>query len=345
MISMIGIDEKSRWDDTVRSFKDYDVNYMNGYARAFQVHGEGEPILIYYDDGETRAMNVVMKRDIAQTAPFKDKLPPGTYYDLSTPYGYGGFWIEGKGNQTVNDAYDAYCREMGYVSEFVRFHLYSDCQNCFNGTVETRAHNIVRDLDLPFEQIEKDFEHKVRTNIRRACGAGLEVEFDPEGKRIDDFLDIYYETMDRTGAEKDFYFSKEFFNELNQMKDQHVFIHVLYENKVISSELVLYGTENCYPFLCGTRQEYFNLRPYDYLKYESFKWAKEKGLKRAILGGGYGCDDGIYKFKKSFAPHGIHDYYIGKKIFNKDVYEKLVDLRCDGNREAFQTGFFPAYRG
>jgi hypothetical protein len=345
MISVIGIEERMKWDDIVRSFRDYDVNYLNGYARAFRVHGEGEPMLVYYDDGDTRAINVVMKRDIALSPAFSGKLPSGIYYDLSTPYGYGGFWIEGEGKRAVNEAYDAYCKEVGYVSEFVRFHLYGDCKDCFNGAVETHAHNIVRDLDLSFEQIEKDFEHKVRTNIRRACSSGLEIEFDPEGKRIDDFLQIYYETMDRTGAEKDFYFSKEFFNELNGMKDQHVFIHVLYENKVISSELILYGTENCYPFLCGTRQEYFHLRPYDYLKYESFKWAKEKGLKRAILGGGYGCDDGIYKFKKSFAPHGIYDYYIGKKIFNQEAYDRLVNLRCDGHPESFQTGYFPAYRG
>ena len=42
---------------------------------------------------------------------------------------------------------------------------------------------------------------------------------------------------------------------ITPMKEQHVFIHVLYDKKVISSELVLYGTENCYPFLCGTRKE------------------------------------------------------------------------------------------
>jgi len=345
LISVIKIDDGLKWDAIVKNFKNYDVNYLSGYAKAFQVHGEGEPILVYYNDGMTRAMNVVMKRDIATFSAFQGKLPLDTYYDLSTPYGYGGFWIEGKGIQAVNDAYDEYCLEMGYVSEFVRFHLYSDSRNGFNGTVETHAHNIVRDLDLPLEIIEKDFEHKVRTNIRRACSAGLKVEFDTEGKRINDFLDIYYETMDRTCAGKEFYFSKAFFDELNQMKDQHVFIHVLCDQKVISSELVLYGTENCYPFLCGTRQEYFDLRPYDSLKYESFRWAKEKGLKRAILGGGFGCDDGIYKFKKSFAPHGVCDYYIGKKIFNKEIYDKLVDLRSNGQQEELQTTFFPAYRG
>jgi len=202
MISVIKINEGIKWDTIVKSFKNYDVNYMSGYARAFQLHGEGESMLVYYDDGETRAMNVVMKRDIATDSVFKGKLPLDTYFDLSTPYGYGGFWIEGKGIQAVNDAYDEYCRKMGYVSEFVRFHPYSDGRCCFSGAVETHAHNIIRDLDLSLELLEQDFEHKVRTNIRRACSAGLKVEFDPDGKRIDDFIDIYYDTMDRTCASK-----------------------------------------------------------------------------------------------------------------------------------------------
>ncbi|MFK4998691.1 GNAT family N-acetyltransferase [Bacillus sp. N9] len=82
------------------------------------------------------------------------------------------------------------------------------------------------------------------------------------------------------------------------MKGNFVYIHVLNEDKVVSTELVLYGSENCYSFLGGTDRNYFKLQPNTLLKYEVIKWAKEKGLKRFILGGGYGKDDGIYKYKK-----------------------------------------------
>ena len=47
--------------------------------------------MIYFDNGTTRAINVVMKRDIAQCEHFDGIVRPNTWYDLSTPYGYGGF--------------------------------------------------------------------------------------------------------------------------------------------------------------------------------------------------------------------------------------------------------------
>ena len=61
MLSVITVDQISKWNDIVRSFKDYDVNYLNEYARAFQLNGEGEPLLFYYEENCTRAINVVMK--------------------------------------------------------------------------------------------------------------------------------------------------------------------------------------------------------------------------------------------------------------------------------------------
>jgi hypothetical protein len=86
------------------------------------------------------------------------------------------------------------------------------------------------------------------------------------------------------------------------------------------------------------------MRPNDFLKYEIIKWAQKKGLIRFILGGGYGYDDGIFRYKKSLAPNGIYSFYVGKKIFDNDKYEELLNIKksevsFDGN-----TTFFPAYR-
>ncbi|MBS4030269.1 MAG: GNAT family N-acetyltransferase [Clostridiales bacterium] len=345
MLSIVTIKEAEKWDNIVKSFEKYDVNYLSGYVRAFQLHGDGEPLLFYYDDGDsTKAMNVVLKRDIADAKPFKGKLPLNTWFDLSSPYGYGGFWIEGKGYEDVNNAYNSYCRDKGFVSEFVRFHLFSNYRPHFNGLSETLTHNIVRDLELPLDKMLMDFEHKVRKNIKKATKAGLEVEIDTSGKRIKDFLEIYYETMDRTNAKHNFFFSEEFFKVLNEMKGHYVYLHVLNEGTVISTELVLYGSENCYSFLGGTKRSYFHLRPNDFLKYQIIMWAKERGLKRFILGGGYGNDDGIFKYKKSFAPNGVHDFYIGKKILNQAKYDELVGIRIKEEDYNLNALFFPIYR-
>ena len=62
---MIDINSSEEWDSIVRSFKEYDVYSLSGYTKAFQIHGDGLPVLFYYEGNGLRGFNVVMKRDIA----------------------------------------------------------------------------------------------------------------------------------------------------------------------------------------------------------------------------------------------------------------------------------------
>lgn len=345
MLSVTKVNETEKWDALVKSFKGYDVHYLNGYAKAFELHGDGEPLLLYYEGNGTRGMNVVLKRDIAKAKAFKDKLEMNTWFDLSTPYGYGGFWVEGSDLKSVSDEYTMFCRENGFVSEFVRFNLFSGFEAAYSGNVRTCSHNIVRTLDLPIDEILMDFEHKVRTNLEKAVDAELSVVFDEKGDRIEDFMKLYDSTMVRTCAVSYYYFSKDFFEHLKNLEENSVFVHVLYEDQIIASTLSLYGTENCYPFLCGGNHDYFNLRPNEFMQVETIKWAKAKGLKRLILGGGYGEDDGIYRYKRGFAPKGIYNYYIGTNIFDEARYEKLVEMRKQDADFDPLKDYFPLYRG
>ena len=92
MIKIYSIKEAKKWDELVRTFADYDVYYLSGYVKAFQIHGDGEPQLFYYNSNEDvnakdgfRGIYVYMKRMTAIEG----------VYDSITPYGYGGFLIEG----------------------------------------------------------------------------------------------------------------------------------------------------------------------------------------------------------------------------------------------------------
>lgn len=343
-ILIVNIDEKEKWNNIVKSFSNYDVFYLPEYVEAFKMHGDGEPILFYYEDGKTKAMNVIMKKDIAKTEFFKDKLEENKYFDLSSPYGYGGFIIEGEDSKNVNKCYEEYCKKNNIICEFVRFHLLENYQKKYNGEAVKIKHNIIRKLDMNPEEMLMDFEHKVRKNIKKANRNNLQIQIDTTGETLNNFLEIYYSTMDRNNAEQEYYFDKSFFEKLNEMKENIVYFNVLYEGKIISTELVIYSPNNCYSYLGGTLSEYFDLRPNDFLKYEIIKWAYNKGIKNFILGGGYGGeDDGIYRYKKSFAPTGIYDFYIGKNIFNEKIYAELVKIREEiGKIE--NINFFPLYR-
>lgn len=344
MIREIQIDEKEEWDAAVKGFEKYDVFYLNSYAKAFQNEGEGNPVLIYVECSKAKAVNVIMKRDIAECAQFQGKLEKGKYFDISSPYGYGGFMLMGDESsfQIILKEYDAYCAKNRYVSEFVRFELMEPYRKYYTGQIETRTHNIVRSLEGTMEEIFSNFEHKVRKNYRKAQKNGLEIMIDECGEKLDDFLRIYYGTMERTEAEEAFFFQESFFKTLNEMRENVCYFHVLYEGQVISTELVIYGSENAYSYLGGTDSHYFHVRPNDFLKVEIIKWAKEKGLRNFVLGGGYGSDDGIYRYKKSFAPEGEMDFYIGKRIFDKEKYDQFT--RMNFNLIEMDSDFFPLYR-
>ena len=116
------LEQSEQWDAIVRSFKEYDVYWLSGYVKAFQLHGDGEPWLFFYEGSDTRGINVVMKRDVAKDERFKGKIEEGQYFDFSTPYGYGGWIIEGKNTEDLFQAYERCLRKNNIISEFVRFH-------------------------------------------------------------------------------------------------------------------------------------------------------------------------------------------------------------------------------
>ena len=55
----------TEWDETVKSFAKYDVYYLSGYVKAFQIHGDGDPQLLYYETDGLKAIYVYMKRKTA----------------------------------------------------------------------------------------------------------------------------------------------------------------------------------------------------------------------------------------------------------------------------------------
>lgn len=341
-LSIYTMEDREKWDSAVRVFKDYDVYYLSGYAKAFQLHGDGEPLLFLYEGDGLRGINVVMKRDIAKDLHFIGKLPEGKYFDFATPYGYGGWLIEGEGDrEELISAYQSWCVENGVVCEFVRFSLFDRNRDWYYGTVTPRQSNIVRKLDLPASEILANFEHKVRKNVKRAETSGLRFLADPEGERLEDFLSIYYRTMDRNRAEHAYYFQKDFFRQINALGENCAFFHVLLGDTVISTELALLSNNHMYSYLGGTDSDYFQFRPNDFLKWKMICWGMEHGYSAFVLGGGYGSDDGIYRYKKSFAPHGVVTFYTGEAVFDQAGYESLTAMRVDIPEE---SGFFPRYR-
>ena len=122
VLTVYTLEQSEQWDSIVRSFKEYDVYWLSGYVKAFQIHGDGEPLLLFCEEDGVRGINVVMKRDIAKDERFKGKIPEREFFDFATPYGYGGWIIEGEDTEKLFGTYENWIQNNGIISEFVRFH-------------------------------------------------------------------------------------------------------------------------------------------------------------------------------------------------------------------------------
>jgi hypothetical protein len=276
-----------------------------------------------------------------------------TTWDLVGPYGYGGAfaWSCSEEDAVVFwKEFEAWAKTQRLVSSFVRLSLFPDQQIPFCGQITEDRPNIVRSLDLTPEALWQDFEHKVRKNVNSAKRSGLRVEIDFDGRRLDEFLKIYYSTMERREASDSYYFPTEFFNAVvRQLAGQYAFFFVLDEGKVVSAELVLVSVAHIYSFLGGTLAEAFAKRPNDLLKHEIILWARQAGKRAFVLGGGYSGDDGIYRYKRSFAPGGSRPFCVGRQIHDAAAYDRLLQQRAiwegsRGNAWKPKLGYFTEYR-
>lgn len=276
------------------------------------------------------------------------------YSDIVTPYGYGGPYCENVKDvkQLVAEykrAFSSYCMEHNIICEFHRFHLFEnvDFRENYYGETIRLSPNVVVNTTGDFENdIWNRYDRKVRKNVRKANNNGLEILIESCTNHLEDFLTIYDLTMDRNNADLYYYFNKEFFLKIERLLPENfVYFYVLKGDEIVSAELVLCSDKYAYSFLGGTLSEYYEFRPNDFLKNEILKWCNHTGREKFILGGGYHTNDGIYKYKRCFTPDPDVMFFIGKYIFDKDIYNKIVAARktedpmFDGNSD-----YFPLYR-
>ncbi len=351
-ITTVTIRDQLKWDSIVKSFKNYDVYYLNGYAKSFYINGDGEPLLLYYEDNTIRAINIVMKRDIASCNYFKGVLETNKLFDLTSPYGYGGFLVESSqssevSNNQLDKCYSDYCIKENIVCEFVRF---SPILNNWIGLQEvydtTHLGNTVCIDTSNKENIWENMSSKNRNVIRKAQKSGVNVYWSRDNSIIPDFMEIYNETMKKDEADKYFYFNESFYNSiLEDLKYNAMWFFAKNDNKIAAIAIFLYCNGNMHYHLSASRLEYKSIAPSNLLLYEAALWASNNGLKNLHLGGGVGsANDSLYKVKKAFYKGNDSEFHIGKKkIFLPGVYKELVQIRMrNSNIEANQ--FFPLYR-
>lgn len=336
--------QAEQWDVIVRSFKDYDVYWLSGYVKAFQIHGDGEPLLFFYANKHTRGINVVMKRDVANDGRFKGKIPVGQYFDFATPYGYGGWIIEGKDTEALFSDYRLWLEENGIISEFVRFHpMFHNHENCRLFYEVIQLGEVVHmELTSP-EDIWNNIISKNRNMIRKAIKNDIKIYNGRYPEIYKEFRVIYNSTMDKDKAEDYYYFSSEFYTSVLMDLPQNAQVFWAEKNdRIIAASIILATNGRMNYHLSGSIMEYNSLAPTNLLLYETALWGFANGYKTLYLGGGVGSGrDSLFRFKRAFYKGELNHFFIGEKIYNQEKYNELLKVRTEINN----PGYFPKYRG
>lgn len=342
MMQIFNMNQAKEWDNLVQSFTNYDVYYLSGYVKAFQIHGDGEPQLFYYDVKGLRGIYVYMKRKTAIEGVF----------DSITPYGYGGFLLEGDtSEENVKALWAAYVdrmKEENIVDNFVRYHP------VLANAVPMKTCSDVIDLgktvamDLTSEEvIWKNIHSKNRNMIRKAEKNGIVIKHGQGLELFDGFIKIYNATMDKDNAEAYYYFKPEFYKSIHEdLKDNYEMFWAEYEGKIIAMSIMIFANGRLNYHLSGSDLQYRNLAPSNLLLYKAAIWGMEKGMKTFHLGGGVGSgEDNLYKFKIAFNRFSDCQFSTAKHIFDQGKYDELVEERAsrDTNFDR-ENKFFPLYR-
>jgi hypothetical protein len=339
---------KEIWDSLI--CKDADIYYKWQYVDAFKVIGDGQPFLAYYESGNSKLYNVFLKRDISNHKFFKTHINDSLYYDITTPYGYGGIVLNGEENiiKEYQLLFDEYCIKNNIICEFVRLNPLSDNFKYYLNThYECRRLSNTVYIQLESEtQIWNNFKSQCRNKIRKAQNNGIEIKSGFNNKFMDEFKNIYYHTMNRDNGTDYYFFDNSFFKSVVKKLNRNATIYTAYYNdKPISSILILFSGKNAHYHLGGSLYDYMKLGANNILIYSAACDLVKRGYSKLHLGGGYGGEDStLLKYKQSFNPKGMLDFYICKRIYDKDVYNYLIDLRKSDENFDLNSFFFPLYR-
>lgn len=270
------------------------------------------------------------------------------YYDIISPYGYGGIYLSEEAKMNVdfinNFKYEfsKYCKTNNIVAEFIRFHPLQKNYEFFEDFYALKYvnDNVYIDLFQTEDVILKNIAKRHRYCIRKAKDRGIIIDFKSDFKDIGNFIELYEETNDKNNATPFYYFGMDFFNELiNSFGNKIRLVNATLNNNLVSSSLFVFNDKEVYYFLSGTNKLGYDNFACHLLLYEVILKAKKEGKELFNLGGGLKRNDSLFLFKSGFS-NLVAPYYIGTAKRLPNIYDKLLSMSGVDPL----VDFFPKYR-
>lgn len=250
---------------------------------------------------------------------------PGTaYWDIQSPYGYGGPVANSDDPVFLAESWQAYsnwCREHQVLVEFVRFHPLLENWRFFSGEAMSDRETVWVDLKLP--DLLASYEVRARTAIRKAIKQGLCVEWWAAERFHKSFQPLYSATMEGLKANGFYFFPPEYFSRLAQWDDARYAVS-LHEGEVVAAAIFLQGPNILEYHLSAANGVGKKLGATNLLLHEAGLYGQQVGCSRLHLGGGANADanNSLLFFKSGFSDRRA-SFKIGRKIHHPEAYLEM----------------------
>lgn len=235
-----------------------DVYYDQAYAALYESVEKGVCGKFEYADENGAVLSLFMKRPVPWQVDGK------TYYDLVTPYGYGGpavLWAKDKEAllEGYRRAFKAYCEQQRIVCEFVRFHPLLCNHRDFARQYSAVYNRHTLAVELTEDFFMTQFHSKCRNAIRKAEKAGVVCEIDEKCSTIDTFAQIYYKTMEKDQADEYYFFPLDYFHQMRQaLEGRLILINAKLEGQTIASSLFMVSEKFMHYHLSATDPAFYS---------------------------------------------------------------------------------------
>ncbi len=351
-LRIIGVEHRAEWEGVLSRSRTHDFYHLPSYHLLAEKRGEGKANLYVYQDGDRFVALPLLIRQI-ETVSGLESAGQGLS-DATSVYGYAGPLASEA--ELPDDFLDAFrgalfsaFRVARVVSVFSRLHPLIVQQPILSSLGESQVigRTVSMDLLLPWDVQFSHYRENHRRGTNRLRRMGAKCQEDTGYRHLDEFVNVYEQTMRRANAAEGYFFEREYFLSLAGMADVHLFICTI-EGEMLCGGLFTLCDGIVQYHLSGVRSEFQKLAPTKLLLDEARLWANEQKAWVLHLGGGLGSrEDSLFHFKAGFSDRR-HDFAVWRWIVDKDAYERLrrekeVWNQLHGLRSA-SADYFPAYR-
>lgn len=348
---VVGTDSREWREVLVRA--EHDVYHLPEYVELAAATDGGRPAAFVAARGEDRLLIPLLIREVPESLEVCGR----TLYDASSPYGYSGLLVgDGSGagaTEFVGEALDALRRVLGQndvVTLFMRLHpsLAQPLEALRErGALVHHGSTVGVDLGIGAAEIRGGMKKKHRRLLAKLEERNHSFQIADSPARIDEFVNLYYENMDRVGAARYYYFTRDYFAQFFASLRGKVHLAILeVEGKTACIDLLTEVHGIIQTHLGATRTEHLPLSPSILLTYRECLWGMERGDRLLHLGGGLGGgEDSLFLFKAGLS--GLRfPFHTWRLVVDETAYDQLVRAERPGHDvpEDDITGYFPAYR-